>query len=117
MFGEMIVDEFYENLDIINFVKVDEISWIIECVGFIDLVIWLFVYYKFFYYFSNSFDKVINCNKCDCSNSSIRVVVCRCCNDIENIMCIIIIIDIVWILFNDDVSEGGSLDNGSIIGS
>lgn len=26
MFGEMIVDEFYENLDIINFVKVDEIS-------------------------------------------------------------------------------------------
>lgn len=116
-FGEMTADEFHENSDIINFVKVDEISRITECVGLIDLAIRPFVYYKLSYYFSNSFDKVINCNKRDRSNSSIRVVARRRRNDTENTTCTTITIDTVRTPLNDDVSEGGSSDNGSIIGS
>lgn len=116
-FGEMTADEFHENSDIINFVKVDEINRITECVGLIDLAIRPFVYYKLSYYFSNSFDKVINCNKRDRSDSSIRVVARRRRNDTENTTCTTITIDTVRTPLNDDVSEGGSSDNGSIIGS
>ncbi|XP_062590202.1 proteinase-activated receptor 2-like [Saccostrea cucullata] len=111
--GEVTYEEFEKHHDIQSFVQVDEVTRITECVSLIDLAIRPFIYYKLSYYFSNSFDKVINCNKYN-HNNDIRIVARRRRNDTENTTCTTVTIDTARTPLNDDVSEGGSSDNASI---
>ncbi|XP_048741748.1 P2Y purinoceptor 14-like [Ostrea edulis] len=108
--GEVSMDELQGHKDIVSFVKVDEVRRITECVSLLDLAIRPFIYYKLSYYFSNSFDKVINCNKYN-RNSDIRIIARRRRNDTENTTCTTVTIDTARTPLHDDVSEGGSSDS------
>ena len=115
--GEIAWDDLTSHEDVLRFVTMDEILRITECVSLLDLGIRPFIYYKLSYYFSNSFDRVINCNKYNQDNRNIRVVARRRRNDTENTTCTTITIDTARTPLNDDISEGGSSENGSINGS